>query len=141
MVFWANAQQLYIGSLYVTTPTEESSYGDGGNLWQNRLPVICDMFNFEQPDVLGLQSLTDAQLSAITNGMTSYLSTGNILYNNALQLLASGTVSGLPSTGSCNWAKLSKAGTEFYVFNIFFNTTIYFPFLNIAWRIRNFYYI
>ena len=123
MVFWANAQQLYIGSLYVTTPTEESSYGDGRDLWQNRLPVICDMFNFEQPDVLGLQSLTDAQLSAITNGMTSYLSTGNILYNNTLQLLASGTVSGLPSTGSCNWAKLSKAGSDFYVFNIFFNTT------------------
>ena len=122
-VLCTKAQELYIGSLYVTTPTEETQYGDGNDVWANRLPVICDMFNFEQADVLGLQALTADQLTALTQGMSPYLSTGNILYNNTLQLLESGNVSDLSAAGTCNWAKLKKEGTAFYVFNMFLNTT------------------
>ena len=34
------SQDLYIGSFYVTTTDEEKLYGDGGDKWANRLPVI-----------------------------------------------------------------------------------------------------
>ena len=66
VTFCAYAQNLYIGSFYVTSTTEESLYGDGNDKWAKRMPVISDMFNFEQPDVLGLQSLTEAQLGQLT---------------------------------------------------------------------------
>ena len=116
------AQDLYIGSFYVTSSTEESLYGDAGNKWENRLPVICDMFNFEQPDVLGLQSLTEAQLGQIVKRMTSYSAAENILYNRALVLEASGTVDEMPEGSTCSWVRLQKDGTSFYFFNFCFST-------------------
>ena len=33
MVLCASAQDLYIGSFYVTSSSEESLYGDGGDKW------------------------------------------------------------------------------------------------------------
>lgn len=121
MVF---AQDLYIGSFYVTTEEEEKLFGDGNDKWASRMPIICDMFNFEQPDVLGLQSLTSAQLGQISKRMTSYSSVGDILYNKSLVLDASGTVDEMPEGSTCSWAKLQKDGTAFYVFNICFSSSV-----------------
>ena len=123
IAFCAYAQDLYIGSFYVTTTEEEKTYGDGKDKWENRLPAMCDMFNFEQPDVLGLQSLTTAQLGQISKRMTSYKAAGDILYNKTLVLDLLGTVSDMPEGSTCSWAKLQKGETAFYVFNICFSTT------------------
>lgn len=114
------AQNLYVGSFYVTTPDEELLYGDGGDKWTGRLSVIADLFNFEQPDVLGLQSYTESQLSQLTRRMTSHLAAGDILYRNTLQLDSCGTVSGLPEGSTCSWARLQKDRKAFYVFNFSF---------------------
>lgn len=126
IAFCAYAQNLYIGSFYVTSTTEESSYGDGNDKWANRMPVICDMFNFEQPDVLGLQSLTAAQLGQISKRMvSSYSAAGDILYNkNTLELDTCGVVDEMPEGSTCSWARLQKDGKAFYVFNICFATDI-----------------
>lgn len=117
----ASAQNLYIGSFYVTTTDEEKLYGDGGDKWANRLPVICDMFNFEQPDVLGLQSLTESQTNSIyTRTKTSFNMVRNIMYNKNLVLVSDGVVEGMPEGSTCTWARLQKEETDFYVFNICF---------------------
>ena len=116
------AQDLYIGSFYVTTTDEEKLYGDGGDKWANRRTAICDMFNFEQPDVLGLQSLTDVQLSNNNQRMTNYKTIGNILYNRALELADNGDASDMPEGSTCSWAKLTKGEKTFYVFNVCFST-------------------
>ena len=120
----AFSQDLYIGSFYVTTTDEEKLYGDGGDKWASRLPVICDMFNFEQPDVLGLQSLTASQSTSIYARMkSSFNIEGNILYNkNTLELVESGNVEEMPEGSTCSWAKLQKEESAFYVFNICFST-------------------
>lgn len=118
----ATAQSLYIGSLYVTTPDEEALYGDGNDKWVKRLTVISDMFKFEQPDVLGLQSLTATQLSQISQRMSTYAAADNILYSKTLELVSNGSVSDMPDGSTCSWAKLKKGNGTFYVFNIFFST-------------------
>lgn len=117
------SQDLYIGSFYVTTTDEEKLYGDEGDKWANRMPVICDMLNFEQPDVLGLQSLTESQLSSINaRTKSSYVTAGNILCNKTLELLANGDVDEMPEGSTCSWVKLQKEESVFYVFNICFST-------------------
>lgn len=122
MALCASAQNLYIGSFYVTTPEEESLYGDGNNLWLKRYPVICDLFNFEQPDVLGLQSLTQEQLKKVTSLLTYHNAAGDILYNkNTVELDTCGVVDEMPEGCTCSWARLQKEGTTFYVFNICYN--------------------
>ncbi|MBO4611875.1 MAG: hypothetical protein J5671_01745 [Bacteroidaceae bacterium] len=119
----AIAQDLYIGTFYVTTTDEEKLYGDGGDKWENRQTAICDMFNFEQPDVLGLQSMTETQFANICKRMTSYVAAEDILYNkNAIQLDTCGLVSEMPEGSTCSWAKLQKDGNAFYVFNVCFPT-------------------
>ena len=122
MAFCAFAQNLYIGSFYVTTTDEEKLYGDGGDKWANRRNIICDIFNFEQPDVLGLQSLTESQLGNIKQRMTSYNVAGNILFNKSLELISNGIVEEMPEGSTCSWAKLKKGETAFYVFNVCFST-------------------
>jgi len=120
----AFAQDLYVGSLYVTSTEEESLLGDGKNTWANRRAPICDILNFEQPDVLGLQSLNSTQLSFIANRLTNYTASGDIFYNkNNLELLSNGTVSDMPDGSTCSWVKLRKEEKDFYVFNICFSTT------------------
>ena len=121
MAYCAYAQNLYIGSFYVTTADEEKLLGDGNNKWTNRLPVICDIFNFEQPDVLGLQSVTESQLTQITKRITTHALAGDILYNRVLQLDTCGTVSEMPEGSTCSWARFQKEGKTFYVFNICFS--------------------
>ena len=123
VTFCAYAQNLYIGSFYVTSTTEESLYGDGNDKWTKRMPIISDMFNFEQPDVLGLQSLTEAQLGQLSRRLTNYYAAGDILYNkNTLTLDTCGVVANMPEGSTCSWAKLRKDGKAFYVFNICFAT-------------------
>ena len=125
VTFCAYAQNLYIGSFYVTSTTEESLYGDGNDKWAKRMPVISDMFNFEQPDVLGLQSLTEAQLGQLTKRLTNYNAAGDILYNkNTLTLDTCGVITDMPEGSSCSWARLQKDGKAFYVFNICFPADI-----------------
>lgn len=120
MAFRAFAQELSIGSLYVTSTDEEKLLGDGNDKWANRLPVICDMISFEQPDIMGLQSLTATQLSAIIYRVrTTHTAAGNILYNkSALTLLDNGTVDDMPEGSTCSWAWLQKEERSFYVFNV-----------------------
>ena len=124
MAFCVYAQNLYIGSFYVTTPEEETLYGDGGDKWANRRTYICDLFSFEQPDVLGLQSYTDVQLSFLKTRMTGYNAAEDILYNRALELDTCGIVSDMPEGSTCSWARLRKEGKTFYVFNICFSTEV-----------------
>ena len=113
------AQDLYIGSFYVTTPNEEKLYGDGKDKWATRMPYIVDMFKFEQPDVLGLQSLTTSQLSSLST-RTGFSKAGDILYNNTVELDTCGVVEGLPDSCTCSWAKFQKEGKTFFVFNMYF---------------------
>lgn len=136
MAYCAYAQNLYIGSYYVTSTDEEKEYGDGNDKWTKRLPVICDMLNFEQPDVLGLQSLASNQLDQVLKRMTSYSVAGDILYNKSLELDSCGTVSDMPDGSTCSWARLQKEGKAFYVFNICFSTEASVAQLS-ATRIRN----
>ena len=121
----ANAQDLYIGSFYVTTTDEEALYGDGGDKWATRRTPICDMFNFEQPDVLGLQSLTEVQLKYLTRYMTNFIAAENILYNKTtLTLDTCAVLENMPEGSTCSWARLRKGEKAFYVFNICFSTTV-----------------
>lgn len=132
----ASAQDLYIGSFYVTTADEEKLCGDGGDKWASRLPVIGDMFNFEQPDILGLQSLTESQLGQITKRLTNHNAAGDILYRKTLVLESSGTVDEMPEGSTCSWARLQKEGKSFYVFNICFASDANIA-LTSATRVRN----
>lgn len=122
MAFCAFAQDLYIGSFYVTTPDEEKLYGDGGDKWATRRTYICDLFNFEQPDVLGLQSATESQVSFINQRMTSHNATGNIIYKKELELVSNGAIEEMPEGSTCSWVKLKKGDSAFYVFNVSFST-------------------
>ena len=123
MAYCTYAQNLYVGSYYVTSTDEEKLYGDGNDKWSTRMPVICDMLNFEQPDVLGLQSLASNQLSQVVKRMASYYNvSGDILYNKSLELDSCGTVSDMPEGSTCSWVRLQKEGKAFYVFNICFST-------------------
>ena len=124
MAYYTYAQNLYVGSFYVTSTEEEKLYGDGGDKWASRLIPICDLFNYEQPDVLGLQSLTESQLSQISKRMTGYRATGDILYKSSLQLDSCGTVSEMPDGSTCSWVCLQKDGKAFFVFNICFSTEL-----------------
>ena len=119
MALCATAQDLYIGSFYVTSTTEEAQYGDGKDKWATRMPHIVDMFKYEQPDVLGLQSMTDSQLSVLSQRMTGYGKAGDILYNkSSVELDTCNVVEDMPEGCTGTWAKLRKGETEFYVFNI-----------------------
>lgn len=129
------AQNLYIGSLYVTTPDEEAQLGDGKDKWSTRLPYLSDLLNFEQPDVMGLQSYTDSQMSQLGRRLSSYAAAGDILYNKALQLDSCGSVSDMPEGSTCSWARLQKEGRAFYVFNICFSADASVS-LNSASRVR-----
>ena len=116
IAFCAYAQDLYIGSYYATSSSEENLYGDGNNKWQTRANVIRNMFNFENPDVLGLQSLTTSESSLLDKLMTNHLLVNDILYHKDLQVDTCGVLEGLPEGCTCSWAKFQKEEKAFYVF-------------------------
>lgn len=123
MTVCALAQDIYIGSLYVTTTEEEKLYGDGNDKWSKRQSVLIDMFNFEQPDVLGLQGATTTQMSTLYRKMTGYKIAGDIVYNSrSLVLDTCNAVENMPEGSTCTWAKLRKGEKDFFVFNISFST-------------------
>jgi endonuclease/exonuclease/phosphatase family metal-dependent hydrolase len=118
IAFCAYAQDLYIGSYYVTSGTEESQYGDGNDKWTTRANVIRNMFNFENPDVIGLQSLTASESTQLDKFMTNHLLVNDILYHKDLQVDTCGVLEGLPEGSTCSWAKFQKEENAFYVFNM-----------------------
>ena len=124
----AYAQDLYIGSFYVTSTDEEALYGDGKDKWATRMPHISNLFQYEQPDVLGLQSLTASQLSTLslrTRLGSAFGFAGDILYNlGTMELDTCGVLENMPEGSTCSWAKLRKEGTAFYVFNFCFSTEL-----------------
>lgn len=129
MTVCATAQNLYIGSFYVTTNTEEKLYGDGKDKWTERQVHISNLFRYEQPDVLGLQGATTTQQSAIrskiNSGLTSVLTyklAQDILYNKTVELDTCNMVENMPEGSTCSWAKMRKDGKAFYVFNFCFST-------------------
>ena len=129
MTVCVTAQNLYIGSFYVTTNTEEKLYGDGKDKWTERQVHISNLFRYEQPDVLGLQGATTTQQSAIrskiNSGLTSVLTyklAQNILYNKTVELDTCNMVENMPEGSTCSWAKMRKDGKAFYVFNFCFST-------------------
>ena len=56
------AQSLYVGSYNIRNQNDYDV--QNGNGWQQRCPVICDMINFETPDVFGSQEVLVGQLHA-----------------------------------------------------------------------------
>lgn len=117
----AQAQDIYIGSFYITTPEEAATMGDGGDTWAKRRTVICDLFKYEQPDVLGVQGYSSIQLSGMKTGL-AYNLAGDIFYKKTLELDSLNTVDGMPEGCTCTWARLKKDGQAFYVFNFCFNS-------------------
>ena len=64
------AQQLYVGTLNVQNQNDDDARN--GNGWAKRCQVICDMMNFEQPDILAAQEMKSSQLRGLLNGMDGY---------------------------------------------------------------------
>ena len=124
MAFCVYAQNLYIGTCYVTTVEEDSISSDKGDKWTNRVSVLCDMFKFEQPDVLGLQAYNSTQLAQIKQRVSTHSAAGDILYNRTkIQMDNCGVVDNLREGCSCSWAKLKIEERYFYVFNFSFTTS------------------
>lgn len=69
-VLAVSAQSLVVGSFNMRYKNvDDSLNGDG---WERRCPVICDMINFEQPDIFGTQELLNGPLHDVLNRLTDY---------------------------------------------------------------------
>lgn len=53
----------------------DSGY-DGVNCWSNRLPLICDFFRQEDPDIICLQEVLDNQYVSLCDSLMNYNSYG-----------------------------------------------------------------
>lgn len=69
-----NSQSLFIGTYNV----RNHNHGDEleGNGWAKRCQVICDLLNFEQPDIFGTQEVLNDQLNDLLKGLPGYGYTG-----------------------------------------------------------------
>lgn len=56
-----NAQDLFVGTYNIRN--KNSSDSIKGNVWQKRSQVICDLINFEQPQIFGAQEVLYEQLN------------------------------------------------------------------------------
>ena len=65
-----SAQSLFVGSYNVRYQNDEDT--EEGNGWTQRVPVICDMINFEQPDIFGTQEAKINQIHDLLNGLDGY---------------------------------------------------------------------
>ena len=65
-----SAQNLYVGSYNVRNRND----GDekNGNVWATRCKVMCDMINFEAPDVFGTQEVLVGQLRDMRAALDDY---------------------------------------------------------------------
>ena len=70
----ANAQELYVGTYNVRY--KNSSDTDAGNGWNTRRTYLINLVNFQQPDLLGVQEATNAQMTDLANGLSGYAYVG-----------------------------------------------------------------
>lgn len=65
-----SAQSLFVGTYNVRNQND----GDQreGNGWPQRVSVICDLINFEQPDIFGTQEAKVGQIHDMLNGLDAY---------------------------------------------------------------------
>lgn len=70
MVAGLHAQRLYVATYNV----RNNNAGDAavGNGWKQRCPNICDLINFEQPAIFGMQEVLHNQLTDLLAGMPQY---------------------------------------------------------------------
>jgi len=66
----AGAQSLNVGSYNIRNQNDDDVHN--GNGWQQRCPVICDMINFEAPDLFGSQEVLVGQLHDMLKGLDGY---------------------------------------------------------------------
>nr|WP_315346449.1 endonuclease/exonuclease/phosphatase family protein [Hoylesella enoeca] len=74
-LFLLFAAGIYAQSLLVGTYNIRNDNADdvrAGNGWARRCPVICNMINFEQPDVFGTQEALNHQLRDMTRLLPGY---------------------------------------------------------------------
>lgn len=142
---FVSAQSLFVGTYNIRNQNDYDV--KNGNGWKQRCPVICDMINFESPDIFGSQEVLVAQLHDMLAGLDNYGYVGvgrddgkeageysPIFYKKSkLQLLKNGNfwLSETPDkAGSkgwdaacirvCSWGcfKDRKTGFTFYYFNL-----------------------
>ena len=64
------AQSLFVGSYNIRYDNPDDA--KRGNGWVQRCPLICDLINFEEPDIFGTQEAKVHQLSDLTKGLPEY---------------------------------------------------------------------
>ena len=65
-----SAQSLFVGTYNVRNQNDDDQRN--GNGWPQRVPVICDMINFEQPDIFGTQEAKVGQIHDLLRGLDGY---------------------------------------------------------------------
>lgn len=64
------AQSIFVGTYNIRYRNNDDE--KDGNLWATRCKVICDMINFEAPDVFGTQEVLVGQLQDLRAGLDNY---------------------------------------------------------------------
>lgn len=65
-----SAQSIFVGTYNIRN--RNSGDEKNGNVWATRCKVICDMINFEAPDVFGTQEVLVGQLRDLRAGLDNY---------------------------------------------------------------------
>ena len=65
-----SAQSIFVGTYNIRN--RNSGDEKNGNVWATRCKVICDMINFEAPDVFGTQEVLVGQLRDLKAGLDNY---------------------------------------------------------------------
>lgn len=65
-----SSQNLFVGTYNIRN--DNSDDRKEGNAWPKRCQVICDMMNFEQPDIFGTQEVLVGQLRDLKQGLDGY---------------------------------------------------------------------
>lgn len=65
-----SAQSLFVGTYNIRYRNSDDE--KDGNVWATRCKVICDMINFEAPDVFGTQEVLAGQLRDLRVGLDNY---------------------------------------------------------------------
>ena len=64
------AQSLYVGAYNIRNQNDYDV--QNGNGWERRCPVICDMINFEDLDLFGMEEVLVGQLHDLLKGLDGY---------------------------------------------------------------------
>ena len=65
-----SAQELYVGSYNIRNKNNSDSIN--GNVWAKRCQVLCDLLNFEQPDIFGTQECFIWQIRDMETRLDGY---------------------------------------------------------------------